>query len=120
MTGKVDQSGRALLRMRLRHPTSAVVTETDGWVDTGFSGDLVLPQTLIVALGLPRGQAGGAVLADGSQIVVDTWVCFLEWFGEWKESEVVGTTGQIPLIGIGLLRNHELCVNYRTGTVAVD
>jgi clan AA aspartic protease len=120
MTGTVDDSGRALVRIRLRHPTTAVEITMEGWVDTGFTGDLVLPQTQILELGLQSGLAVGAVLADGSQIVLDTYPCHLEWFGEWKEIEIISNTGQYPLIGVGLLRDHELHVDYRTKKITID
>jgi predicted aspartyl protease len=68
MTGEVDGSGRALLRVRLRHPTSNIETELDAWVDTGFTGELVVPQPQITALGLPLGPAIRARLADGSEV----------------------------------------------------
>jgi predicted aspartyl protease len=55
MTGTVDSLGRALLRVRLQHPQSASVVEMDAWIDTGFTGELVIPQQQIAALGLPLG-----------------------------------------------------------------
>ncbi len=44
MTGSVDGSGRALVRIRLKNPSDATETELDAWIDTGFTGELVLPQ----------------------------------------------------------------------------
>jgi predicted aspartyl protease len=120
MTGKVDDAGRALLSIRLRHPSTGVETDAVGWIDTGFTGDLVLPQSQIAALGLSAGLAVGAILADGSHIIVDTYACLIEWFGAWKETEVLTNTGQFPLIGIGLLRQRELQIDYRVKVVSVD
>jgi clan AA aspartic protease len=114
MTGTVDSSGHALLRVRLRHPATAAETEVDAWVDTGFTGDLVLPQAQVVALGLPPGLAIRAVLGDGSETLLDTYACHLEWFGGWKEIEVIVNTGQFPLLGVGLLLGHELYIDYHT------
>lgn len=44
MTGVVDQAGRALLRIRLRRPVAGTESELNAWIDTGFTGELVLPQ----------------------------------------------------------------------------
>jgi clan AA aspartic protease len=119
MTGAVDSSGRALLRIRLRHPATAAETEVDAWVDTGFTGDLVLPQGQVAAQGLTPGLAVRATLADGSEVLLDTYACLLEWFGEWKQVEVVLNTGQFPLLGVGLLQERELHINYRARTMTV-
>ncbi len=73
MTGTVDSLGRALLRVRLQHPQSAGVVEMDAWIDTGFTGELVIPQQQIAALGLPLGPVVKAILADGSQIDLATY-----------------------------------------------
>ncbi len=117
MTGTVDSSGRALLRVRLQHPQSAAVVEMDVWIDTGFTGDLVIPQQQIAALGLPLGPAVKAILADGSQIDLDTYHCLVDWFGAWQGIEAVANQGQFPLLGIGLLLGRELQVNYQTKVV---
>src|SRR5262249_50925000 len=115
-----DSSGRALLRIRLRHPTTAAEAEVDAWVDTGFNGDLVLPQAQVVALGLPLGPAVRATLADASEVLLDTYTCLLEWFGELKEIEVIINPGRFPLLGVGLMQEHELHINYRTRTMSLD
>lgn len=82
MTGSVDDSGRALIRIRLKNLTNAIETELDAWVDTGFTGELVLPQSHVTSLGLPLGPAIMASLADGSDVQLDTYTCHLEWFDE--------------------------------------
>jgi clan AA aspartic protease len=104
----------------LRHPTTAAEAEVDAWVDTGFNGDLVLPQARVVALGLPLGPAVRATLADASEVLLDTYTCLLEWFGELKEIEVIINPGQFPLLGVGLMQEHELHINCRTRTMSLD
>ena len=117
MTGSVDSLGRALLRVRLQHPQSASVVEMDAWIDTGFTGELVIPQQQIATLGLPLGPVVKAILADGSQIDLDTYHCLVDWFGAWRGIEVVANQGQFPLLGIGLLLGRELQINYQTKVV---
>ena len=93
MTGIVDNSGRALLRLRIKHPVDATEIELDVWIDTGFTGELVLPQPHVTALALPLGPAVKAALADGSEIQLDTYTCLFDWFGEWKRIEVIANQG---------------------------
>jgi len=120
VTGTVDGAGRALLRIRVRHPVSAVETELDAWIDTGFTGELVLSQKQVTPLNLPAGPAVRAGLADGSEVELDTHFCLLDWFGEWKGIEVVANQGQFALLGVGLLLGRDLHVSYRAGTLSVD
>jgi clan AA aspartic protease len=117
VTGIVDDAGRAIVPIQLRHPVSGVETPVGAWIDTGFTGDLVLPAQLISSMGLPLGPAVSAVLADGSVVQLDTYTCMLEWFGQWKSIEVVVNKGQFPLLGVGLLLDHELRVDYPWKTV---
>ena len=119
MTGSVDDAGRALVRIRLKHPTVATEVELDAWIDTGFTGELVLRQQAVVSLGLPVGPSVMARLADGSDIQLDTHTCLLNWFDEWRRIEVVANQGQFPLLGVGLLLDRDLRINYRTKTVFV-
>jgi clan AA aspartic protease len=119
MTGFVDDSGRALVRLRLKHPTSYKEIEFEAWIDTGFTGELVVPKAMVGSLGLPFGPAVKARLADGSEIQLDTYTCLLEWFGEWKRIEVVANEGHCPLLGVGLLLNHDLHIGFPARSVAI-
>lgn len=119
MTGSVDGAGRALVRIRLRNPTDAAEAELDAWIDTAFTGELVLPQQTVASLGLPLGPAVMARLADGSDLQLDTHTCLIEWFDEWKRIEVVANQGQYPLLGVGLLLDHDLHIDYRTKNIIV-
>ncbi len=120
MTGAVDTDFRALLIVRLRPPDAADSTDVTVWVDTGFTGDLVLSRQRIAALGLSVGTAIPAILADGSKLQLDTFRAQLDWFGEWRSLEVIANDGQYPLLGTGLLRGHKLTVDYATRTLTLD
>jgi clan AA aspartic protease len=113
MIGKVDNGGRSLLSVVLRsNPTSAAST-MDVWIDTGFTGDLVLPQTFIDELRLLKSGSVDAILADGSQIELFTYTCVIEWFGSMRKLEVIANDGDYPLLGVGLLLGMELRIDYR-------
>ncbi len=120
MRGSIDGSGRALLGIRVAsEPTSQPVT-IEAWIDTGFTGELVLPQQLVDSLALRQSGTVDAVLADGSKIEVKTFTCFVDWFGDKRGLEVVANDGNYPLLGVGLLLGFELRANYRTMDLVLD
>ena len=120
MTGVVDDFGRALLRLLIRHPAGMPETELDVWIDTGFTGELVLPQQHVAALGLPLGLGIDATLADGSKVQLDAYICLLDWFGEWKRVEVIANQGRFPLLGVGLLLDRKLHIDYGAKTLSIE
>jgi clan AA aspartic protease len=119
MTGWVDAAGRSLVAIRVKPSDHSLPTQLESWIDTGFTGELVLSQSTIAALSLPQSGTAQAQLADGSIILMNTYSCLLEWFGSLKQV-VVGNDGDFPLLGVGLLRGHKLTVDYPLETVAVE
>ena len=113
MKGTVDSGGRSLLTVELRSSDQSTNTQIDVWIDTGFTGDLVIPQSAIDALGLRRSSSIDAVLADGSQTELNTYSCLIKWFGYERNLEVIANDGEYPLLGVGLLLGLELRVDYR-------
>ena len=120
MNGHVDSGGRALIEVQARPESDSDPTEIQAWIDTGFTGELVLPQSLISQLGLPNSGTVEAILADGTQVALRTFSCGIRWFGEERNLEVVANEGDYPLLGVGLLRDRDLQINYRSGTVTID
>jgi predicted aspartyl protease len=120
MNGTVDPSGRALLLLPLRAAQHAEATDLIVWIDTAFDGELVIPRTQIHALGLVQSAGVEAILADGTTVTLETYECWLDWFGECRRVEVIGSEGQLPLLGIGLLLGHRLTLDYRAQMVELD
>ncbi len=120
MNGRVDDSGRALLSVSIRPSDTKAAQEIQAWIDTGFTGDLVLPEDSILKLGLQHSGTVKAILADGSEVTLKTYACLINWFGEDRYLEVVGNDGEYPLLGVGLLVGHDLSVSYRTGKITID
>ncbi len=112
MRGLVDSAGRALIKVELRKSVESEPTLIEVWIDTGFTGDLVMPITSIERLGLELSGSVDAILADGSQIALSTYTCAIEWFGESKTLEIIANDGACPLLGVGLLIGLELRVDY--------
>ncbi len=119
MNGHVDNDGRALVTVSVRPSDDAASHEVEAWIDTGFNGDLVLPQQQIDDLRLPPSGTVKAILADGSEIALKRYACLIDWFGEKRDLEVVANDGEFPLLGVGLLADHDLHISYRTGKITI-
>ena len=118
MHGVVDERGRALLRIELNHSSNSLDATIDPWVDTGFTGELMLPQSQIDSLNLANSGSVDAILADGSPVKLNTYHCEFEWFGKTEQIEVIANQGDHPLLGVGLLLGLDLRINY--GFMQID
>ena len=120
MNGWVDRGGRALVRITVKPSAQSPPTTLEAWIDTGFTGELVLPHATISSLGLSQSGTVGAELGDGSAVVMKTYTCLIDWLGREKQIEVVANDGYYPLLGVGLLRDHKLTVDYPSQTLAIE
>lgn len=120
MNGTVDGYGRALVTVSIRALELAPSQSIQVWIDTGFNGDLVLPRRQIDVLKLSPSGTLKALLADGSEVALRRYACLIDWFGETRELEVVANDGDFPLLGVGLLVNHDLHISYRSSSVAIE
>ena len=77
------------------------------WIDTAFNGFFVFSRQLIDQLGLQQEAATEAILADGNRVTLESYVCFLEWFGKIIPTQVIANDGKLPLLGTELLDNHQ-------------
>lgn len=119
MTGAVDAAGRALLPVTVTADSCPRGMAVDVWVDTGFTGELVFPLTVVRRLGLIQSGSVDAVLADGSQTQLDTYSCKILWFTGERSLEVIANDGDVPLLGVGLLLGRELRIDCTNLTVSL-
>lgn len=119
MIGRVDRADRALVEIDIRAVGASEVLRLTAWVDTAFTGELVLPRSTIELLDLPQSSAISAGLADGKQVLLGTYSCTVEWFGEERRVEAVESESKLALIGTGLLRGHKLEVDYLERLVSI-
>src|SRR5204862_5414705 len=82
--------------------------EIEGVIDTGFTGFLTLPSTLIASLGLAWHGREQAFLGDGSTQVFDVYAAAtVIWDGQARTVETDAVDND-PLVGMGLIYGHEL------------
>lgn len=120
MNGRVDEHRRALWDIRAGNPRDHALCTITVWVDTAFNGALVLPRSLITQLSLPQEALTEAILADGSRVVLESYLCILEWFGQTSRVQVIANDGNFPLLGTELLDRRTLTVNYADQTVSLE
>ena len=120
MNGKVDDNNRALLEVGVRAKFGKDPAPVHAWVDTAFDGHFVFSSKLIEDLGLETLVETEAVHADGTKVTLETFVAYLDWFGELIPVQVVANEGQFPLLGTALLEKCKLTVDYVSKTVELD
>jgi len=108
VNGRVDDFGRALLTLSVRAKRDAEATDIQAWIDTAFNGELVMPGRLIESARLEQTAVIEARVADGSTVMLESFTCYLDWFGEDRPVEVIANEGEFPLLGIGLLTGHRV------------
>jgi clan AA aspartic protease len=111
--GEVTEDRVARLHLQIADaegmPTEVVFT-----VDTGFTGDLTLPPTLINDLGLtPTGLRGGN-LADGQAVEILAYRTAILWNGALR-TVIVYEIGEEPLLGMSLIWGHRTTINAVAG-----
>jgi clan AA aspartic protease len=118
--GIVDDDLRALLDVRVGGEPNGPKETVQVWVDTAFNGGVVLPLPAIERLGLKEYSSTPAILADGQEVELATFTCYLDWFGEEYRTQVVANDGAHPLLGTTLLDGRDLAISYRKKTVTLD
>ena len=120
MKGIVDDELRALIEVCIGNKRGGAKSIVRVWVDTAFNGGLVLPRKVIDELELQEYSSTPAILADGQQVELPTFTCFLEWFESEYRTQIIANDGAHPLLGTMLLNGHDLSVSYKRKTVELD
>ena len=115
MRGFVDDKQRALLRVPVSASRKGNRTGIVVWIDTAFNGGLVIPRKQIAELGLVQESSAEAILADGHSIELETFACFLDWFGNSYETQIIANSSIVPNrldeLQCGMLRKREVLLS---------
>ncbi len=120
MIGSGDDKSRALLEIPIASESEGPSTSVTMWIDTAFDGHLVFSQNLINKLGLDTLAETEAILADGSNVQLETYLCYIDWFGQRLPIQVIANDGKYPLLGTGLLEQHVLHIDYSSQELSLD
>ena len=103
----------AIVTLSVRGPTGQA-RGIEAVIDTGYSGFLTLPPSLVEELALPFRFRGRAFLANGSEETFAVHGVTALWDGHLRyiEADAVGPT---PLVGMALLGRHDLNIEVESG-----
>jgi clan AA aspartic protease len=119
MQGFVNQNCEAMLPIvvgRDNKPTQMV----EALIDTGFTGFLSLPLSMIESLKLPWIFSDSVTLGDGSEVIFQMYRAIVIWDGQFKVVDVAASESE-PLLGMSLLYGFKLQVEaVERGTVTIE
>lgn len=94
-------------------------TPYGGIVDTGFSGGIVIPLVTAVDIGLEKVGASTVTLADGSVLVLPTFLSQVKIGSKVHDASTL-IMGNEVLIGMELLHDYRFCMSPVTGEVIIE
>ena len=108
MQGYVNTGYEAVISLVIKHDSK--LKSINAVIDTGFTGFLSLPQSIIDELELPWSYSDFATLGDGSQTLFDVHNATIIWDGQFREIEI-NSADTDPLLGMKMLRGFRLQVD---------
>ena len=119
ITGVVNADHEATIQLVV-HGAHGQQETIEVVIDTGFTGSLTLPPSLITALGLQWRGRQRAMLGDGSVRFFDVYAATILWDGQVRTVETDASDTE-PLLGMRLLARHEVCMQVVDGgTVTIE
>ena len=111
--GAVNVAYEAVIPLRLQGP-DGLTRDIEAVVDTGYSGFLTLPSSLVSELRLPFAYVGWAFLANDDEVSFDVHDVTVLWDGQPRDIKA-DATGSAPLAGMLLLDGHDLSIQVKRG-----
>ena len=111
--GVVNDAYEAVVALSLQGPAGQV-QDIEAVIDTGYSGFLTLPATLVTELELPFAYVGRAFLANDDEVIFDVHDVTVLWDSQPRPIKA-DATGSTPLVGMLLLDRHDLNIEVESG-----
>ncbi len=111
--GEVNSAYEAIIPLSLQGPAGRT-QQVEAVIDTGFTGFLTLPPSLVAELGLVFRGTSEATLADGSGVSFDAYDATVLWEGD-PRVVLVDEADTTPLVGMLLLDRHNLNIDVESG-----
>ncbi|MGI8980930.1 MAG: hypothetical protein ACR2FY_17015 [Pirellulaceae bacterium] len=119
ISGKVNLQREAVISVSFLDAGGAE-QPVEAVLDTGFTGELTLPASLIEGLGLEFDGSRYAVLGDGSEILLDNYLGQIMWHGRPRRIAILESEGG-PLVGMELLEGSDVALRVQPdGKVAIE
>ena len=119
MQGIVDQNCEATIRLVVGNVDSQRQM-IDAVIDTGFTGFLTLPSSVLADLNLRAYRREEGILGDGSTCVFDVYRGLVIWDGELRRIDINESDTE-PLVGMSLLYGYRMQLDaIEGGTVTIQ
>lgn len=109
MQGFVNQNCEAIISIAVGQANTPKQM-VNAVIDTGFTGFLSLPLSIITTLGLSWHFRDFGTLGDGSEVIFDMYRAIVIWDGQTKVIDVAAAETE-PLVGMSLLRGYRLQID---------
>jgi clan AA aspartic protease len=106
MQGIVDRNCEATIRLVISNAESQRQL-IDAVIDTGFTGFLTLPLSVLTSLNLQLYSREEGTLGDGSACIFDVYSGLVIWDGELKRIDI-NRSETVPLVGMSLLYGYRM------------
>jgi len=107
------------VRMECKVIGTYKTTDYGAVFDSGFSGDVVIPQSMAVDIGLSSGGVAEIELADGSTTIVKLYLCKVK-IGRITQEAATIIMGDEVLLGMGLMKPFDVCLRAGTSEAVVE
>jgi clan AA aspartic protease len=119
MHGIVNRNCEATIRLVVGNANSQRQT-IDALIDTGFTGFLTLPLSVITSINLRLYRREAGTLGDGSVCIFDVYRGLVIWDGEFREIDINASEAD-PLVGMSLLYGYRIQLDaIEGGTVTIQ
>ena len=113
ISGTVNTQLEIIILLPIQDEAGNVV-QVETMLDTGFTGSLTLPPSVISTLGLHWHSRGDAILADGSVHQLEVYFATVLWDGVPRQT-LVQAIDNVSLLGMSMLVGHDLRVRIQVG-----
>jgi clan AA aspartic protease len=110
ISGALDAYSRPIVALQIRGPFGSRTISVI--VDTGFTSNLTIPQSVVASLGLSYVSVSYAAQSDGGYVRAKTCDCQLLWEGRRQDLEAVESPNETSLMGARLLKGRRLHVDF--------
>jgi clan AA aspartic protease len=117
VVGKVDEALEARVPIRIIGGPQGIL-DVECIIDTGFSGALVLPFSIVELLELPIVGHETITMVGAAEDTADIALAQVEWLGEVRREDVI--VKEESLIGTALLKGANLSIDYVNMAVRID
>jgi clan AA aspartic protease len=115
ITGTVSTRHEMMIKLLVRDSASQEQA-VEAILDSGFTGSLTLPPSLIARLGLSWRSRSSAILANGNVEQFDIYAATVVWDG-MPRPILVQAIDNAPLLGMPLLVGYDLRARVQVGGI---